>query len=188
MKKILAMLMAVVCVFSMFAVSASALTKSDLLAEAAKSPVYKYVKVSVENAARTVEITEEQANQIMPIVKELVAILNVDKGEPGVHNIKEDKMYYTQAEVDAVMDCINRIAAILGYTAKIETIGYKNSILRVYDQNGKLVFEYDGDAVADTAAATTVNTEMVAFGAVALLVAGAAALVVSKKRVASVAA
>ena len=86
------------------------------------------------------------------------------------------------------MDCINRIAAILGYTAKIETIGYKNSILRVYDQNGKLVFEYDGDAVADTAAATTVNTEMVAFGAVALLVAGAAALVVSKKRVASVAA
>ena len=36
MKKILAMLMAVVCVFSMFAVSASALTKSDLLAEAAK--------------------------------------------------------------------------------------------------------------------------------------------------------
>ena len=97
MKKILAMLMAVVCVFSMFAVSASALTKSDLLAEAAKSPVYKYVKVSVENAARTVEITEEQADQIMPIVKELVAILNVDKGEPGVHNIKEDKMYYTQA-------------------------------------------------------------------------------------------
>ena len=131
MKKILAMLMAVVCVFSMFAVSASALTKSDLLAEAAKSPVYKYVKVSVENAARTVEITEEQADQIMPIVKELVAILNVDKGEPGVHNIKEDKMYYTQAEVDAVMDCINRIAAILGYTAKMEnkcsSIGNHNS-------------------------------------------------------------
>lgn len=187
MKKIIAMLMAVVCVFSMLAVSASAVNKSDLLAEAAKSPVYKYVKVAVENAARTVEVTDEQAAEILPLVKEVVAILDTDKG-PGVYDNKTGKLCYTQDEVDAVMARINKVGDILDLVIKIEYVGVNDTKIVVYNKAGQKVFEYDGDAVADTAAATTVNTAMVACGAVALLIAGAAAIVVSKKRVASVAA
>lgn len=185
MKKVVALFMAVVCVFSMLAVSASAATKSDLLTEAAKSPVYKYVKVSLENAARTIEVTDAQADECMPYVQKIVSVLDEDNG-PGVYDHKIGKYYYTTEQVSTVMDCINKIAEILGLVAKTEFVGEGDSKLCVYDKAGKLIFEYDGDAVADTAAATSVDTAVIVGGAVALLIAGAAALVSSKKRFASV--
>jgi len=185
MKKFIAVMMAAVLAVSVLAIGVFAASKADLITEAAKSPIYKYVKVAVENAARTVEITDEQAEALLPIVKKAVAAVAADKGPTA----KNDAAIYSDAEIAVVMDCIGEACDVLGYTYKMvpstnpKHVG--DGVFMVYDQNGKLVFQYDGDVVADTDAATTVNTAALLAGATVLLVAGVAAIVVAKKRAAA---
>lgn len=190
MKKIIAVLTSVMLLVGMLAmcVSAATVTKSDLLNEAAKSPVYKYVKVSLENAARNVEITNEQAEEILPIVQRAVAILNEDHGPTEANDASH--VFYTQEQADGVIECIDEVCAILGYTWKMtpkaNPVHPGDGIFQVFDQNGKLVYEYDGDAVADTSAAPVSNADTWVYLSVGtvLLALGLAALAVSKKRIA----
>ncbi len=181
MKKILALVMAAILLVSM-AVSVSAATKADLLAAAAKSPVYKYVKVSLENAARTVEITDEEATAILPWVEKAVAIIGADKGPTAAN----ESFIYSKEQIDGVLGCVDEICKILNYsytlTPSTNPKHVGDSIFTVYNEAGKIVFQYDGDIVADTAAATEIDTTLMALGAVTLLGLGAAAVAVSKKR------
>lgn len=176
MKRIIAIVLTLAAVLSMAVIGVSAVTKADLLTEAAKSPVYKHVRVAIENAARTIEITDEQAEKILPIIKKVCAI--TDKGS-SAHT-------YTEAERQSVMGCVDEICNILGFTYKFETskdskhIG--DSVFFVYNKDGKLVFQYDGDVVADTDAATTMNTTAVLAASAFLAVLGVAAVAVSKRR------
>lgn len=184
MKKILVLISVLLLAVSVLALPVSAATKSDLLEEAAKSPVYKYVKVAVENAARTVEITEEQADQILPIVQRAVAAIPEDNGptfrNPGEH-------HYTEEQLAIVMECIDEICEILGFTYEFVDDDYApmhdgDYIFTVYDQDGKIIFEYDGDAVKKTSAATEIDTRVVLASAVVVLVIGVASLVLAKRR------
>ncbi len=182
MKRFISLMTAIMLIVGVLAIGAAAATKADLLSEAAKSPVYKYIKVAVENAARTVEITDEQAEQLLPIVKKAVAAISTDKG-PTARN---DHDIYTQEEIDAVMACIDEACAILGYSYKfIPSTDPKHRadhVFMVYDNSGKLIFQYDGDVVADTDAASETYTTALFIGGAVLLMAGAAVTVVSKKR------
>lgn len=182
MKRILALVVALVIAVSALSAGVCAADKSDLLAEAAKSPVYKYVKIALENAARTVEITDEQAEKLLPVIQRFNTIVTEDLG-PTARN---DNDIYTMDQIRAVLECISEACEILNYTYKTKPssdpkhIG--DSVFMIYDQNGKLVFEYDGDVVADTSAASDADTVALAVGATVMLALGAAAIVAAKKR------
>jgi len=183
MKKILAVIMSVVLMCGMLAATASAATKSDLLEEAAKAPVYKYIKVSVENAVRTVEITDEESEALLPIVKKAVAAMNADNGPTYV---SKDGIKYDAATYATVMDCIDEACSILGFTYKFTPVTSPkhtgDSVFQVFDENGKLVFEYDGDIVTDTSGDSRSADPALLISAVVLLVA-AVAVLAAKKRV-----
>lgn len=184
MKKILAVIMSVVLLCGMFAATASATTKSDLLEEAAKAPVYKYIKISVENAARTIEITDEEAEALLPIVKKAVAAMTADNGPTYV---SKDGIKYDAATYATVMSCIDEACAILGFTYKFSPVTSPkhtgDSVFQVFDENGKLVFEYDGDIVTDTAGDIAHDAGTMLFiGAAVLMAAGAIALVIVRRR------
>ena len=174
-KRIFAIVVAVVMLCALM-VPTFAATKSDVLAEMEKSPVYKYIKTSVENAARTIEVTEEQADQLIAIVQAFIETVPEDKGPAA--------KAYTDAEIEAVITSIDKVCAVLNLTYKFvpNPNDASDSILNVYDEEGKLIFEYNGNAVADTAAASTSAPVYFTIGAV-LLAAAAVALVASKKRV-----
>lgn len=185
MKRIIALITALIIAVSALSVGVCAADKSDLLAEAAKSPVYKYVKVALENAARTVEITDEQAEKLLPIIKRFNTIVTEDLGPTAARNNNGEDIY-TMDQIRAVMECVSEACEILNYTYKTKPssdpkhIG--DSVFMIYDQNNKLVFQYDGDVVADTSAASDADTIALAVGAIVMLALGAAAVVAAKKR------
>ena len=191
MKKIIAALLTVAVLLCTFVVPSFAATKADLLNEAAKAPIYKYVKAAVENAARNIEITEEQADQLMPLVKEAVALLSADNG-PSMYDVKGHKNY-TDAQLNAVMNIIKKACDILGFTYTFSSAASTKGseyhvgdiIFKVFDKNGKLVFSYDGDLVADTSAvAETDSAAWVALTAASVVtLAAAAAFVFARKKV-----
>ena len=84
------------------------------------------------------------------------------------------------------MSCIDEACAILRYTYTVtpstDPKHPNDHVFMFYNENGKLVFQYDGDVVSDTDAATTVDTTAVLACAAALLIAGFAVVAVSKKR------
>ncbi len=183
MKKLLVFVSVLVLLVSFLAVPVSATTKNDLLEEAAKSPVYHYVKVAVENAARTIEITDEQAAELLPIVQKAVAAVPEDHGATEGNG---GASYYTKEQFDTVMACIDEACEILDLTYAFEPTGSSdpnNSVIfKVYDKDQKLIFEYDGDTVKKTSAAAEVDTRVIFVAAAAVLVVGVVALVVAKKR------
>ena len=187
MKKIIAIVLTVAAMLSLAAVSASAATKADLITEASKSPVYKYVGVAFENALRTVEITDEQADQLIPIIRKACTILgDNEKGHGGFFSAEHGQVY-SREEYNAVMTCVDEACRILGYTyTTVPSTNSKHagdSVFMVYNEQGKNVFHYDGDVVADTSAATTADTTLILAGAAAFLVLGLGAVVISKRRV-----
>lgn len=186
MKRIIAIVLTLTAILSLAAVGVGAASKADLLAEAAKSPLYKYVGVALENAARTVEITDEQAEKLLPVVKKACEVVgDNDKGHGGMYSA-EHGMVYTVEQLNAVMACIDEACDILGYTYKTEPSTNPkhagDSVFMVYNADGKLVFHYDGDVVADTDAAATSDTALILAGAFALLTMGLAAIEISKRR------
>ncbi len=190
MKRILVVALTLVVLLSTTVLPAYATTKADLLAECGKSPVYKYIKAAVENAAKTVEITDAQAAELLPLVQRAVAVLSEDKGD--THYDAEKGQLYTDAQEQEIMSLIDQGCKILGFTYKISPAkahkGYSQHIndivFFVYDQNGKLIFQYDGDLVANTSAANTVSSSAwvaIACGA-AMTVAAAAAFISARKK------
>lgn len=187
MKKLIAIISAIVLLVGTATIGVSAVTKADLFAEAAKSPAYKYVQVAIENAARTVEVTPEQAEQILPIVKRACEIIGNDEHPSAFSD--EHGLLYTKEQINGVMACIDEICEIMRFTYKMVPVANPehagDGMLTVYDANGKVVFQYDGDAVADTDAATSMDTALLFAGAGIMLALGAAAIAVSKKRMAA---
>lgn len=190
MKRVIATILTAVVLLTTLALPSFAVTKADIIAECEKSPVYKYVKSAVENAATKVEITDEQAAQILPLVQQGVALLSEDNGP--THFSADGGVMYPDEVTNGVMDIIDEICKILGFTwkwvnaatIKGEQYHANDNVFVVYDQNGNIVFMYDGDYITDTSAATTVPTAAwVAIGsAAALTVAAGAAFIVARKK------
>ena len=178
MKKVLLFVLAVAMFVAVTVVPALAYTKADLLTEGAKSPVYHHVKVAIENAAKTVEVTEDQANQIMPYVKHIVSLLPEDLGA-SAHN-------YPRETIDAVLADVDEICKILSlhyeFVPAANPAHEGDNDFTIYNEAGEKVFEFDGDAVAKTDAAPDYSTVAVAVSGVALLFAGIAMFVVARKK------
>ena len=184
MKKIIAVLLSAVLMVGALVLPSFAVNKADLLNEAAKSPVYKYIKVAAENAAKSVEITDEQAAQILPLITKAVNAIGADNGKSVVMP-KTGEVRYSEQAVETVFDCIGQICAIMGWTYKVTPVANPQHvgdiIFTVYDANGRQIFSYDGDVVADTSAASD-NSAVILAAAGVLLLAGVAAVVFSRKR------
>lgn len=189
MKRFIAAILTFAVVLCAFIMPAFAATKSDLLNEAAKIPVYKYVKVAVENAARNIEITSEQADALMPLIKEAAQILNKDNGSS--YYSKDGKYLYTETQYKAIMDIINKACGILGFTYTVTPAAqqlHKNDIVfKVFDKSGKLIFTFDGDMVTDTSSVSSYdNTAWIALGtAASMCVLAGAAFVIAKRKIAA---
>lgn len=189
MKKFMALLLACVAILSVCVVPSFAATKADLLAEAAKSPIYHYVKAAVENAARTVEITDEQAAQLLPLIQKANAIISEDKGSSPT--LKGDVKAYTDAQNAEISAILAEACDILGFTytvtlkPKAQQTHKNDTVYKVFDQKGNVVFMYDGDQVTDTSAAPAADHTawIVAGVAVATLSLAAVAFVVARKKV-----
>lgn len=183
MKKTFAAILALVMILGVFAVGASAATKSDILELAATSPVYHYVKVSLENAARTVSITDAQADAVLPYVQDIVNALPEDLG-PSAHD-------YTVAQQQRVMDDVNSICDVLEYelvTVEKTASSTPSSkhvvdyIFQFYDKAGTLVYEFDGDEIKKTDSVGSDYAWVYILGASVLVIAAGAIIILNKKR------
>ena len=139
MKKVFASLVAVVLMVStVFVPSALAVTKSDLLAEAKKIPASKYVIVDAENLMKTIDITDEQAEQLMPILKKVGAALPADLGE--------DPFNYTKEQRNVVLSALSEACDVLDltYTIDVKSVSKGGYTVSLFDKTGKKIYEYAG--------------------------------------------
>ena len=77
----------------------------------------KLTKYDPEYWGLSLMLTDEQAEAILPIVKKAVAAVSADKGASFGDDKKAN---YTAEELATVMECIDEICAILGWTYKTE--------------------------------------------------------------------
>ena len=177
MKKALFLILTLAVLVTATVVPAFAATKADILTEAAKSPVYKYVKVGIENAAKSIEVTEEQADQIMPYVQHIVSLLDKDYGASA---------HTYPAEVrQSVMDDIDAICAILDLTA-VYTLSENpqhelDQVITIYNADGKAVFSFDGDVKKTGEDSSAAAIAFAVAGAV-VLAAGVVVFFVTRKK------
>jgi len=180
MKKFLAISLTVILAIGLFAIGTSAATKSEILEEAAKSPVYHWVQITIEDAARSVEITEEQGDLIMPHVQAIVAAVPEDLG-PTAH-------VYPKDQVETVMHHLAEICDILNYRLAYEEVHHTDLdhagdiVVRIYNSEGQLVVEYDGDDLKQTDVAEENSAWIWLAVGSAFVLAAAAVLVITKKR------
>ena len=150
MKKVLSAILCAVVLLTTFVLPTFATTKNDLVTEAAKSKLYQYVKVSVENAIRTLNITDAQAESLLPIVKSAVAITN-KYSDTTVYNDTQGQVY-SDADLSAMLNYVDQACAILNISYTVSPVSGTSKhtgdiIYKFYDNSGNLIVSYDGDNV-----------------------------------------
>lgn len=164
-----------------FSFNASAVTKADLYNELKGSIFDKYAPiygVSIENSLRNISISDAQAEQILVLIKEVKAYVNVDKG----HSLH----FYTDAEKNFVLDRVDKACKILDLTYKVipkpladdEHVG--DIIFVFYDASGKKIFEFDGDIIKKTNVPTTQTTNNIVYLSGLLMLFAASVLIYKK--------
>ena len=169
--------------------SASAATKDELFEVFYSIPVSKYIKPLVENAAKNVEITAEQGDELMKIALELKALLPEDNGPTAQNYYSQDgkrEMFYDSETIAAVMRCIGDACDILGYTYDFtpspDPKHTRDLVFNVYDETGRMVFSYDGDQIKATGEnESNTNYIYLAIG-IALVICAGGIAVFAKKR------
>ena len=126
---------------------ASALTKDDLYNKfVSKSKISHYVTTQVKNFVRANDFTEEQLTALDGILDEFLALNLSDKGRSG--------HMYTLSEMQSVEALISKACNVMNWTARYDVNPnpvHKGDItFKLFDKNGKLIFEYDGDIVSKT--------------------------------------
>ena len=180
MKKFVSILLALVAVLSCFAMSVAAAPKDDVIAAAKKNIPTKYEKyylVSLENTLNAVEVTKEQAAELVKLIEDTRAVIKTDKGMT-LHN-------YTKEESDLILTNFKKGCDILNLSYKIVDGNYSHKgdvAFQIYDKNGKLLTTLDGDIVKKTDVSAENNkTYMLIAVLAAVVVAGGAAFVFSRK-------
>jgi len=141
MKRTISALIAALLLFTVFAPLTYAATKNDIIGEVKKSVFSRHLTIQIENMLRSVSLTSEECDQVLIYVKDGLAFVKTDKGKTS-HE-------YTTEEMDYIVALCAKICNYLGYT--YEYVPSKNPkhvndiVYKVYDKNGKLIFEYDGD-------------------------------------------
>ena len=186
MKKVLSLFAACLLLVGMMAFagfSASAATpKEDIVAAVKEAMPDKYEDQylpMMENVLSQIEVTAEQAEEVIGYIANVKAAITEDKG-PSLSE-------YTAAEIEIVLDNFDRACTALGLTYEFvdsenpQHAGDVDCI--IYLQNGTKLGSFDGDGVKKTDAPENNTALMVVFGAFAVVAAGAA--VYGKKLLAS---
>lgn len=156
MKKIITILLAVVILSAML-VPVSAATEEELLTEFKKISISRHLLTEIENLAATYDITPEQGDKLMPLLKRAQEVFPEDLG-PGYRNPEGHESYfgeeiypYTPEQHNEMMNIITEACDILGFT-----YDFRDSYLPMHnidlvfvvrDTDGRVIFEYDGDLI-----------------------------------------
>ncbi len=169
--------------------TASAYTQEDLLEEFKTIPASHWVLDGIENLSKTMELTEEQCNQLWPILQEVKKLVPEDNG-PTVYqgtNHNNGGRAYSAEVVAKVLDYIREACKITGCTFVKSLVSEPTHgidiVFKLYNKEGKLIFEYDGDLVKQTGG--EVETEdggaWLLIGGVSMLVLAAGAALAGRK-------
>lgn len=172
--------------------SASAYTQQDLLEEFATIPASHWVYADIEKLSDTMQLTEEQCNQLWPILQAVKELVPEDNG-PTVYmgsNHNNAGRAYSVEVVAQVLDYIRAACKITGCTFVKSLVPEQTHeidiVFKLYDKDGKLIFEYDGDLVKKTGAADVGGISgsdigLLCGGAALVVLAGVACVVLTKK-------
>ncbi len=186
MKKIISLAAACLLLVGMMAFagfSASAATPKEEIVAAVKANMpdkyeAQYIP-TLENVLSQIDVTAEQAEEVIGYVEAAKAAIESDKGG----SLSD----YSQAEIRAVLDNFDKACTALGLTYEIvdaENPAHKADVeCIIYLEDGTKIGSVDGDGVKKTDVAETNTMLMVLFGAFVAVTAGAA--VYGKKLVAS---
>lgn len=171
-------------------VTASAYTQEDLMEEFKTIPASHWVLADFENLSKTMTLTEEQCNALWPILQEVKALLPEDNGPSVWHgsNHGNTGRAYDAVVVARVMDHIRAACKITGCTFVKSLVPNPTHdvdiVFKLYDKDGILIFEYDGDLVKQTGSAEEgkgASTLLLYCGIAALLLAGGASVVAARR-------
>lgn len=153
MKKFLAAVLAVVLMMAIFVGPASAATRADLINKIKNDSIignYDHIVNLVVNQIDNFNFTSDECDYLLAKFDEAKAIIEAAGGDKG-HSAHE----YDAVTVEAVVDIVAEVVTTLGYTyeyvAKDQNpLHAGDDIFRVYDADGIIVFEFDGDYVKHT--------------------------------------
>lgn len=178
MKKIFSVALALVLMMAMFVSSASAATKADLINAIKDDPIlghYDHVVNAVVNQMDNFDFTAEECDYLLDKFEEAKAIM-ASEGDKG-----ETAHLYSDEAMEAMAKLVAEVVDELGYTHTYvpsqNPLHAGDIVLRVFDENGVVVFEYDGDYVKHTS--EVVDTGVGNIGAYAALGGGVAILAIA---------
>lgn len=188
-KKFFAVVLALVLMMAMFVSSASAATKADLISAIQNDDIlsnYEHVVNSVVNQMDNFNFTSDECDYLLQKFNEAKAIMAAegDKGQ-SAHE-------YSEETIEAITDLVAEVVTELGYTYTYvpsqNPLHVGDIVFQVFDGNGHIVFEYDGDLVKHTDEMAASNTGKIsAFvavgGGVALLAVAVFFAVKGKKNI-----
>lgn len=188
-KKIFAAVLALVLMMAMFVSPASAATKADLVNAVKNDSIlknYPHIINLIVNQMDNFNFTSDECDYLLEKFAEAQAIVAPD-GDKG-----ESAHSYDPVIVEQITDLVAEVVTELGYTyAYIPSqnpFHVGDFVFQVYDADGIVVFEYDGDYVKHTdAVASTVGANVWAFtalgGGIALIAVAVFFAIKSKKNV-----
>ena len=169
MKKIVSVICIVVMLLSVCALTVSANPKDDIMAAVdanVPADVVAFFRTQAVNILNQINVTDEQAAQVIAIVKE--AGPRVKSGSFTLHKYGEEDTSYFLAKFD-------QVCTILGLTykfgAKKNPVHKSDDFVYLYDASGKLIAELDGDPINDTGASESNNTLLITLLSVLAVVA-----------------
>lgn len=188
-KKIFAVALALVLMMAMFVSPVSAATKADLISAIQNDEIlsnYPHIVNMIVNQMDNFDFTSDECNYLLEKFNEAKAIMAAegDKGQ-SAHE-------YTDETIEAITAITEEVVTELGYTyAYIPTqnpLHAGDIVFQVYDANGYIVFEYDGDLVKHTDEVATSNAGKISAyvaigGGVALLAVAVFFAVKGKKNI-----
>lgn len=151
MKKIFAVVLVLVLMMAMFVSPASAATKADLVSAIQNDDIlsnYPHIVNMVVNQMDNFNFTSDECDYLLQKFNEAKAIMAVegDKGQ-SAHE-------YSDETIQAITGIAEEVVTELGYTYTYipsqNPLHAGDIVFQVFDENGHIVFEYDGDLVKHT--------------------------------------
>lgn len=188
-KKIFAVVLALVLIMAMFVSPASAATKADLISAIQNDDIlsnYPHIVNMVVNQMDNFNFTSDECDYLLQKFNEAKAIMAVegDKGQ-SAHE-------YSDETIQAITSITEEVVTELGYTYTYipsqNPLHAGDIVFQVFDENGHIVFEYDGDLVKHTDEVAVSNTGKISAyvavgGGVALLAVAVFFAVKGKKNI-----
>ncbi|MBR5272941.1 MAG: hypothetical protein IKU25_06085 [Clostridia bacterium] len=152
MKKFFVAVLAVVLMMTMFVGSASAATKADLVNKIKNDSIignYEHIVNIVVNQMDNFNFTSDECDYLLAKFDEAKAIIEAAGGDKG-----SSAHSYDPVTIEQIVDIVADVVTTLGYTYEYlpsqNPLHTGDDVFRVYDADGIIVFEFDGDYVKHT--------------------------------------